>query len=59
MGKTLPVLEHEDYHGGAVLLLSPDEYARVGSFATEEHVHDPVRDSKSCIEMAVRKAFAP
>lgn len=61
-GKDLLVQTSADHHGGLVLSVTPDEYARIVGFVTDEVVpyRHPVDGQvhKSAIEAAVRKAFA-
>ena len=59
----LQIFEDWRMHGGWVLVLSIKEYARIGAFASEEYLADSTRSDegdthKSCIHLAVRKAFA-
>ena len=58
VGKGLKVLEHEHFHGGYVLHVTEEQRSFIMAHASEDFVHDPVRDSRSCAELAVRRAFA-
>ena len=62
-GKDLVILESPAHHGGYVLFVTPEEYARIAAFATEEYLLDSSRPGeggihKSRIHLAVRKAFS-
>jgi hypothetical protein len=58
IAKDFPVLEHEDHHGGFVLHLTSEQYALLSPHTSADFIRDEARDSRSSIELAVRKAFS-